>query len=106
MEEWAQISKACKDAGHFVIFDNAYQGFASGNTDKDAAAVRYFMEEGHKFGLCQSFAKNFGLYGQRVGMFSIMGADADETARVESQLKIIARAIYSNPPLYSCFRYL
>lgn len=99
-EQWAEISKAVKDAGHFVLFDNAYQGFASGSAEKDVAAIRSFMADGHKFGLCQSFAKNFGLYGQRIGLFSILCADADEAARVESQLKIIARAIYSNPPLH------
>ena len=63
MEQWKEISSAVKDAGHFVLFDNAYQGFASGNTDKDVAAVRLFIEDGHKIALCQSFAKNFGLYG-------------------------------------------
>lgn len=100
MEQWAEISKVCKDAGHFVLFDNAYQGFASGDTDKDVQAVRYFIDEGHNIGLCQSFAKNFGLYGQRIGNFSILCENADEAARVESQLKIIARAIYSNPPIH------
>jgi len=100
MDEWKEISAAVKAGGHFAIFDNAYQGFASGDTDKDVAAVRFFIEEGHNIGLCQSFAKNFGLYGHRVGCFSILCEDADEAARVESQLKIIARAIYSNPPLH------
>lgn len=46
-----------------MVFDSAYQGFASGDPEKDAAAVRYFVEQGHNIVLCQSFAKNFGLYG-------------------------------------------
>lgn len=99
-EQWKEISQVCKEKGHFVIFDNAYQGFASGDTDKDIESVRIFVEDGHKIGLCQSFAKNFGLYGQRIGCFSMVCEDSDEKARVESQLKIIARAIYSNPPLH------
>merc|ERR1712130_317989 len=99
-DQWRGISKVCKDHGHFVLFDNAYQGFASGNLAQDAKSIEIFMEDGHQFALCQSFAKNFGLYGQRVGCFSIVCADQDEKARVESQLKIIARAIYSNPPLH------
>jgi len=98
--QWKEISKVCKEKKHFVIFDNAYQGFASGDTDKDVAAVRSFIDEGHNIGLCQSFAKNFGLYGQRIGAFSILCADPDEAARVDSQIKIVARAIYSNPPLH------
>lgn len=42
----------------------AYQGFASGDIDRDAWAVRYFIEQGHTILLSQSFAKNMGLYGQ------------------------------------------
>lgn len=42
----------------------AYQGFASGNIDRDAHAVRYFVEAGHDICLAQSFAKNMGLYGK------------------------------------------
>lgn len=47
-----------------VFFDMAYQGFASGDIDRDAWAVRYFIEQGHNILLSQSFAKNMGLYGQ------------------------------------------
>lgn len=41
-----------------------------------------------------------GLYGERVGAFSIVTASAEEKARVDSQLKIIVRPIYSNPPVH------
>ncbi len=49
-----------------VFFDMAYQGFASGDIDRDAWAVRYFIEEGHNVLLSQSFAKNMGLYGEYI----------------------------------------
>ncbi len=45
------------------FFDMAYQGFASGCPDKDALAVRKFLDDGHNILLAQSFAKNMGLYG-------------------------------------------
>ena len=77
----------------------AYQGFASGSTTKDAYALRYFVSQGHQVALAQSFAKNMGLYGERIGAFSLTTADAGEKARVDSQLKIIIRPLYSNPPL-------
>lgn len=77
----------------------AYQGFASGDTVKDAWAVRYFIEQGHNICLAQSFAKNMGLYGERVGAFTIIGKDSDEAARVMSQLKILIRPMISNPPV-------
>jgi len=79
--------------------DMAYQGFASGNTDADASSVRRFVSDGHPILLAQSFAKNFGLYGHRVGSFSAVTQSKEEAARVESQLKILARAMYSSPPM-------
>jgi len=100
MEQWKEISDAMKKKNHFVAFDMAYQGFASGDCEKDVASVRHFIADGHKVCLLQSFAKNFGLYGHRVGTFSIMCNDAEEKARVESQIKILARAIWSNPPVH------
>lgn len=57
-EQWKEISDAVKAGGHFAFFDMAYQGFASGNTDKDAFPVRHFVEQGHNVALAQSFAKN------------------------------------------------
>ena len=47
----------------FPFFDMAYQGFATGDVNGDAAAVRLFVRDGHKIALAQSFAKNMGLYG-------------------------------------------
>jgi len=41
-----------------------------------------------------------GLYGERVGAFSLVCADGDEKARVDSQLKIVVRPLYSNPPVH------
>lgn len=40
--------------------DMAYQGFASGNIDDDAFAVRKFIEDKHNLILAQSYAKNMG----------------------------------------------
>ncbi|KAI1087315.1 aspartate aminotransferase [Rostrohypoxylon terebratum] len=99
-EQWKEISNVVKAQGHYAFFDMAYQGFASGNTDKDAFAVRYFVEQGHDIALAQSFAKNMGLYGERVGAFSIVASTPEEKKRVESQLKILVRPLYSNPPLH------
>lgn len=47
----------------------AYQGFASGDIDKDALPVRQFLKDGHRLALCQSYAKNMGLYGEHVNLF-------------------------------------
>ena len=58
VEQWKAISEAVKEGGHYPFFDMAYQGFASGDTNKDAFPVRMFIEEGHTLCLAQSFAKN------------------------------------------------
>jgi len=83
-----------------VYFDLAYQGFASGDTEKDVAPVRTFIQDGHNVVIAQSFAKNFGLYGERIGALTVLCKDASEADRVESQLKILIRPMYSNPPVY------
>ena len=57
-EQWKEISKVVQEKRHYPFFDMAYQGFASGDTTKDAFAVRHFVQEGHKLCLAQSFAKN------------------------------------------------
>jgi len=98
MEQWKEMSEICLRRGLLPFFDMAYQGFASGDIDKDAAAVRHFVADGHNILLSQSFAKNMGLYGERVGAFTVVCADSEEAARVESQIKIIIRPMYSNPP--------
>ena len=56
--QWKQISDAVKEKKHYPFFDMAYQGFASGDTNKDAFPIRHFISEGHTLCLAQSFAKN------------------------------------------------
>lgn len=99
-EQWKQISAAVKEAGHYSFFDMAYQGFASGSVDRDAFALRYFVEQGHELCLAQSFAKNMGLYGERVGAFSVVASSPEERVRLDSQIKILVRPMYSNPPVH------
>jgi len=100
LEQWTEICDIMKEKSLFPFFDMAYQGFASGNTNRDAQAVRHFVSQGMQIALAQSFAKNMGLYGERVGAFSLVTASPEERARVDSQLKIIIRPMYSNPPIH------
>ncbi|XP_057972319.1 aspartate aminotransferase, mitochondrial-like isoform X3 [Malania oleifera] len=99
-EQWREISLALKAKNHFPFFDMAYQGFASGNLDKDAQAIRIFLDDGHLVGCAQSFAKTMGLYGHRVGCLSILCMDSKQASAVKSQLQQIARAMYSSPPVH------
>ncbi|KAJ9148939.1 Aspartate aminotransferase [Pleurostoma richardsiae] len=102
--QWREIAAVMRAKGHFPFFDCAYQGFASGDLDRDADAVRYFVEQGFELLVCQSFAKNFGLYGERAGCLHFVTApasDAQQTiARISSQLTVLQRSEISNPPIY------
>ncbi|KMU88855.1 aspartate aminotransferase [Coccidioides immitis H538.4] len=99
-EQWLQVSEVMKQKGHFAFFDMAYQGFASGDINRDAFALRHFVSQGQPVVLAQSFAKNMGLYGERVGAFSVVCESAEEKQRVDSQIKILVRPMYSNPPIH------
>ncbi|CAG8827080.1 443_t:CDS:2 [Gigaspora margarita] len=98
-QQWDQISEVIKERGHLPFFDMAYQGFASGDINRDAYAVRKFVSDGHRIALSQSFAKNMGMYGERVGAFSLITESVKEKAAVDSQLKLVIRPMYSNPPM-------
>ena len=66
----------------------------------DVHSIRHFVSQGHNVIVCQSFSKNFGLYGERCGTLSFVCRDQDERDRVLSQVKTVIRPMYSNPPLY------
>lgn len=50
--------------------------------------------------IAQSFAKNFGLYGERAGCLHIVSNTADLTSRILSQLTILQRVEISTPPAF------
>jgi len=99
-DQWRRLSEVIAERGLVVFFDSAYQGFASGDAEQDAFALRYFCAQGHQLMLAQSFAKNFGLYGERCGTLSFVCSNPDERAAVMSQVKRIVRAMYSSPPIH------
>ncbi|CAL8256417.1 unnamed protein product [Lota lota] len=97
-EQWMKIAEVMMRRRLFVFFDSAYQGFASGNLEKDAWAIRYFISMGFEMFCAQSFSKNFGLYNERVGNLTIVARDPDNLQRVLSQMEKIVRTTWSNPP--------
>ncbi|KAF3446440.1 hypothetical protein FNV43_RR11619 [Rhamnella rubrinervis] len=100
LEQWEQIRQLVRSRALLPFFDSAYQGFASGSLDSDAQPVRIFAADGGECLVAQSYAKNMGLYGERVGALSIVCKSADVARRVESQLKLVIRPMYSNPPIH------
>jgi aspartate aminotransferase len=103
-DQWKQIAEVMRSRSHFPFFDTAYQGFASGDLVRDSWAIRYFVEQGFELCVAQSFAKNFGLYGERTGAFHFVSAPGPDAAaacsHIASQLAILQRSEISNPPAY------
>lgn len=99
-DQWVQIAKVLAERQGFPIFDTAYQGFATGNPDADAWPLRLFAESGFEMFICTSFSKNFGLYNERVGQLTVVTKDKQFNHAVKSQLEILIRTNYSNPPVH------
>ena len=97
--QWEQVAAACQSAGLVPFLDMAYQGFGVGIAE-DGAAVQCFLRTGMNFFVSTSFSKSFSLYGERVGALSVVCASTEECSRVLSQLKIVIRTNYSNPPTF------
>jgi aspartate aminotransferase len=95
---WSQMSDIVLKRGLVPFFDVAYQGVASGSCEKDVEGLRLFVERGHTLLAAQSFAKNFGVYGERAGVLSIVTSSPSEATALRSQVQRIVRAAYSSPP--------
>lgn len=98
--QWEQIRRLMRSKGLLPFFDSAYQGLVSGDLEADAQPVRLFVADGGECLVAQSYSKNMGLYGERVGALSIVCTTAEEASKVESQLKILIRPSYSNPQIH------
>ena len=96
--QWASVCRVMQECGHLALFDCAYQGYATGDLDRDAFAVRHFAAQGVPCLIAQSYSKNMGLYGERVGCASVLCAGAAAAKAVKSQLAALIRPMYSNPP--------
>jgi aspartate/tyrosine/aromatic aminotransferase len=99
-DQWRAVMAVMKARSLFPMFDAAYQGFASGDVDLDAFPVRLFAENDFEMVVAVSFAKNFALYGQRVGALHVVSRDPALLANVGSQLRWTARCTYSTCPAY------
>jgi len=97
--QWEQVIAAVKAKNLVPFLDMAYQGFGYGIAE-DGAVIGKFVAAGLDFFVSTSFSKSFSLYGERVGALSVVCKDQEETGRVLSQLKIVIRTNYSNPPIH------
>ncbi len=97
--QWDQVIAVVKAKNLVPFLDMAYQGFGYG-LKEDGAVVGKFVDAGLLFFVATSFSKSFSLYGERVGALSVVCENKEEMGRVLSQLKIVIRTNYSNPPTH------
>jgi aromatic-amino-acid transaminase len=97
--QWDEVVAIVKARNLVPFLDMAYQGFGQGIVE-DGAAVGKFVASGVDLFIATSFSKSFSLYGERVGALSVVCKSAEEASRVLSQLKIVIRTNYSNPPTH------
>jgi aromatic-amino-acid transaminase len=97
--QWDQVISTIASKQLTPFLDMAYQGFGYGIAE-DGAVIGKFVQAGLTFFVSTSFSKSFSLYGERVGALSVLCASKEEADRVLSQLKIVIRTNYSNPPTH------
>ncbi|KAJ5623635.1 Aspartate aminotransferase [Penicillium lividum] len=100
-EQWREIADLMKARQLFPLLDSAYLGFNSGNFAEDAFPIRLFIGEMKmEAGVCVSFAKNMGLYGERVGCILVSTNDKQVAVNTQSMLEMLQRCEVSNPPAF------
>ncbi|WP_312047125.1 amino acid aminotransferase [Erwinia sp.] len=97
--QWQQLADMSLEKGWLPLFDFAYQGFARG-LEEDAEGLRIFAAGHQELIVASSYSKNFGLYNERVGAFTLVANTADTADTAFSQVKATIRANYSNPPAH------
>jgi len=97
--QWEKIAEAVRRRNLLPVVDFAYQGFASG-IEEDAEGLRMVARACPEMIVCSSFSKNFGLYRERTGAVTFVAGDADTQGRLASQVKLVVRTNYSNPPAH------
>lgn len=95
-EQWQALADLSVKNGWLPLFDFAYQGLGNG-LDEDAIGLRTFAKCHKELLVSSSYSKNFGLYNERVGAFTLVAENAEVAAVALTQVKSIIRTIYSNP---------
>ncbi len=98
-EQWQQVAEVLAERKLLPLLDFAYQGFGEG-LEEDAFAVRLLAEKLPEVMITASCSKNFGLYRERTGAFIAVAANQSDMLKVRSQLAVVARSNYSNPPAH------
>ncbi|WWC72345.1 uncharacterized protein I206_106307 [Kwoniella pini CBS 10737] len=100
-EQWDELAQLFKEKSHIAFFDCAYQGYASGDLQEDVYSIATFSRQGVQMLVAQSFSKNAGMYGERLGALHIPCDSADAAAKVVDLLKYLNRREVSTAPRFA-----
>lgn len=98
-QQWQTVLDVVRERQLLPLIDFAYQGFGAG-LDEDAYGVRLMAEQLDEVIITSSCSKNFGIYCERTGCLIMVAKDAEQMENVRSQVAIVARENYSNPPAH------
>lgn len=97
LDQWKKTIEIMKRKNLFPFFDNAYQGYVSGDLNDDAYPIHLFFEAGFEMLISQSFSKSMGLYGERAGPLHFVVNDSNLIPDIKSNLADIALGLYLTP---------
>lgn len=97
--QWETIASLAAERGFTPMVDIAYMGFERG-IEEDTLAVRLFAEKCPEVIVASSCSKNFAVYRERVGAISVVCADSQKAADVETVINSLTRKNYSMPPTH------
>ena len=98
-DQWRSVQDVMASRRHLAILDVSNQGLVH-SLEQDIYPVSLFTNEENPLIVVQSFSSSMGLAGERAGCLHVVCDSKSESDKVLSQLKIIARPMYSNPPIF------
>ncbi|KAG9390561.1 Aspartate aminotransferase [Carpediemonas membranifera] len=102
-DQWGRVFDVLEQGKLIPYFDSAYQGYASGDLDRDAHVIRDAVKRGFEVFVSQSFAKNMGLYAERAGALHIVCGVPQVAEAVRTQIKSTIRAMHSSSPCHGAY---
>lgn len=95
--QWRAVRDVALEQGFTVFIDLAYQGLGDG-LEEDVYGVRLMAESLPELIVVSSCSKNFGLYRERTGAFTLICENENSATAATTQIAAAARAMYSMPP--------
>jgi len=98
-ETFQKVLNLIEARGAIALIDMAYQGFCSGSLEDDLVNLKLALPmKNLSLIIAQSFSKNMGMYGERLGAVHFASPSPEAAKTMMSQLSTVVRKIYSNPP--------